>query len=209
VFVLCPLIEESDTLGYKSVTSEYVKLNKEVFPELRIGMLHGKMKTDEKEKTINYMATGEIDILVATSVIEVGIDIPNASVMMIEGADRFGLAQLHQFRGRVGRSEYQSYCLLFTESQSEMTIKRLIALTESEDGFALAEKDLELRGPGELYGTKQSGIPDFKIANLANVVLIKKTKDLAEKLLEDDAKLSKHPNLNKRLKAFGQTIHWE
>ncbi|MFH0952367.1 MAG: ATP-dependent DNA helicase RecG [Patescibacteria group bacterium] len=209
VFVLCPLIEESDKLGYKSVTNEYKKLKEEIFPDLKIGMLHGRLKTEEKEKVINDLIKHRLDVLVATSVIEVGIDIPNATVMMIEGADRFGLAQLHQFRGRVGRSRHQSYCFLFTESASDNTLARLKALTESNDGFTLAEKDLALRGPGEIYGTKQSGMPEFKIANLTNVALIKQTKDIAEYLLSDDPELDKYPKLKIRLQAFGQSIHWE
>lgn len=209
IFVICPLIEFSDKLGYRSVTTEFERLRTTVFPDLRIGMLHGKMKTEEKEQVITAMAKHEIDILVATSVIEVGIDIPNATVMMIEGADRFGLAQLHQFRGRVGRSEHQSYCLLFTESTSEQTIQRLRALTESADGFALAEKDLELRGPGELYGTRQSGEPDVMLANLLNAPLLKETKDAAEQLLRNDPTLAAQPKLQTRLRAYTQTIHWE
>lgn len=209
IFVICPLIEFSDKLGYRSVTTEYEKLKEHVFPDLRIGMLHGKMKTEDKESVITAMAHHDIDILVATSVIEVGIDIPNATVMMIEGADRFGLAQLHQFRGRVGRSVHQSYCLLFTESTSEQTVQRLRALVDSADGFALAERDLELRGPGELYGTRQSGEPDVMLANLLNAPLLKETKDAAENLLKGDPDLQTYPKLQKRLHAYTQTIHWE
>lgn len=209
VFVICPLIEISDKLGYRSVTAEYEKLKTSVFPHRRIGQLHGKMKTAAKEAVITALAKGEIDVLVATSVVEVGIDIPNASVMMIEGADRFGLAQLHQFRGRVGRSEHQSYCLLFTESSSQQTLLRLRALTESDNGFALAEKDLALRGPGEIYGTRQSGEPDVKLVSLTNVPLIKETKEAATRLLQVDPELKQHPKLQARVNAFIKTIHWE
>jgi len=183
VFVICPLIDPSDKLGVKSVTEEFKKLDKEVFPDLKIGLLHGKLKAAEKEEIMNEFKANKIKILVSTSVIEVGIDIPNATIMMIEGADRFGLAQLHQFRGRVGRGEHQSYCFLFTENGSPKTQERLSALVKSNDGFALAEYDLKFRGPGEVYGTRQSGLPDLQMASLNDLELINLTKEVAQEFL--------------------------
>ncbi|HDQ22496.1 MAG TPA: ATP-dependent DNA helicase RecG [Candidatus Uhrbacteria bacterium] len=172
VFVVCPLIDPSDKLGVKSVKEEFKKLEQDIFPEFKTGFLHGKLKSSEKEKTMAEFKANKIKILVSTSVIEVGIDMPNATIMMIEGAERFGLAQLHQFRGRVGRGEYQSYCFLFTKNGSAKTRERLNALVKSADGFALAEYDLKFRGPGEVYGRRQSGLPDLKIASLNDLDLI-------------------------------------
>ncbi|MCX6745716.1 MAG: ATP-dependent DNA helicase RecG [Candidatus Parcubacteria bacterium] len=183
VFVICPLIDPSDKLGVKSVTEEFKKLDKVVFPDLKIGLLHGKLKAQEKEEIMSEFKANQIKILVSTSVIEVGIDIPNATIMMIEGADRFGLAQLHQFRGRVGRGEHQSYCFLFTENGSPKTQERLSALVKSNDGFALAEYDLQFRGPGEVYGTRQSGLPDLQIASLNDLELINLTKEESQEFL--------------------------
>jgi len=193
VFVICPRIEKTNDneqlseaqmswAKVKAVEEEYEKLSKEIFPDLNIGMLHGKMATKEKENIMSAFAKGyggkdRIDILVATSVIEVGIDIPNATVMMIEGAERFGLAQLHQFRGRVGRAKYQSYCLLFTDSHAKKTHQRLKALISSEDGFALAEKDLEIRGPGDFKGARQWGIPDLMMNSLKDISLVENTRE--------------------------------
>ncbi len=216
VFVICPRIEptekEEDKTGWgevKAVKEEYQKLSEEIFPDLKIGMLHGKMGTREKEKTMKKFKKGEIDILVATSVVEVGIDIPRATVMMIEGAERFGLAQLHQFRGRVGRAKYQSYCFLFTNSRTKKTRKRLKALEKSEDGFELAEKDLEIRGPGELYGNRQWGIPDLAMTSLKDIELVEKTRESAKEILTEDPKLKKYPALKKRVKQFEKKIHFE
>ena len=172
MFIVCPLIDESDVLGVKAVTKEYERLSSEVFSAFRVGLLHGKLKPAEKEAVMEAFNGGGIDILVSTSVVEVGIDVPNATIMLIEGADRFGLSQLHQFRGRVGRGKHQSYCFLFTESTSDETIQRLKALVEHSSGFKLAEIDLLLRGPGEIYGVKQSGIPDLKMASLGDAELI-------------------------------------
>ena len=192
VFVICPRIEkveEGEKSELKTVKEEYEKLSRDVFPGFEVAMLHGKMGAPEKEQIMRRFKRGKTDILVSTSVVEVGVDIPNASVMMIEGADRFGLAQLHQFRGRVGRSRYQSYCLLFSESKSAATKQRLKALLESENGFQLAERDLELRGPGDFSGNKQWGLPDFAMKNLANLPLVQETREAAEKLLEQDISL--------------------
>ncbi|MDD5341377.1 MAG: ATP-dependent DNA helicase RecG [Patescibacteria group bacterium] len=184
VFVICPLIDPSDKLGVKSVTDEFKKLSKQIFPDLKIGLLHGKLKAEEKDGVMREFKENKIQILVSTSVIEVGIDIPNATIMMIEGADRFGLAQLHQSRGRVGRGEHQSYCFLFTDNDSEKTAERLSALLKSNDGFRLAEYDLKFRGPGEVYGLRQSGLPDFKIASLGDIDLINLTKYEAGNFLD-------------------------
>lgn len=209
VFVICPLIEESDKLGVKAANAEYKKLSKEIFPNLNIGLLHGKLKKDDKQNAMDNFVNNKTNILVATSVVEVGVDIPNATIMMIEGADRFGLAQLHQFRGRVGRYKHQSYCLLFTNSQNDKTYERLNALIGSPNGFEIAEKDLELRGSGEIYGLKQSGFPNLKIATLTDFLLIKQTKEAAKIIFTSDPKLVKLPNLKKRLDYFSQTIHLE
>ncbi|MFA6551301.1 MAG: ATP-dependent DNA helicase RecG, partial [Patescibacteria group bacterium] len=258
-FVVCPLISPSDKLGVKSVEEEYKKLNEHIFPELKIGCLHGKLKPAEKEKIMSAFASSSapsdfeifdgkkvskneeasadkqnrIDILVSTSVIEVGVDVPNASVMMIEGAERFGLAQLHQFRGRVGRSAHQSYCLLFTrtlendghkltyenlsrmpnenktvvaskkvwgftDSLNEQTRARLAIFTKNSDGFKLAEADLKQRGPGEVYGAAQAGFPEFKIATLNDLQLIKETKEAAEQIVIGG--IDKYPKLLERVK---------
>lgn len=171
-FVICPLIDPSDILGYKSAKQESEFLAKEIFPDLKIGLMHGKLKSAAKEITMEKFRNKEIDILVSTSVVEVGVDIPNAAIMMIEGADRFGLAQLHQFRGRVGRAEHQSYCFLFSSNNNPVAMKRLKYLETCADGFSLAEKDLESRGAGEIYGSQQSGLPEFKMANLSDSATI-------------------------------------
>ena len=225
VFVVCPRIEPAKTSvedlsgqalpsderiaawqDVKAVKEEYEKLRKDVFPDLKIGMLHGKMKTEEKEKVLKSFRDKKTDILVSTSVIEVGIDFPNATIMMIEGAEKFGLAQLHQFRGRVGRGEYQSYCLLFTDFP---TNPRLRAMTTIEDGFTLAEKDLKLRGPGDLTGQRQWGLPDFVMASLKDIELVEKTRTSAKELLQQDPELKKYPFLKARLKEFQKRIHLE
>jgi ATP-dependent DNA helicase RecG len=208
-FVICPLIEPSDKLGVKSVKQEYEKLKNEVFPDLKIGLLHGKLKTAEKEKVMQDFKNNRINILVTTSVIEVGIDIPNASVMMIEGAERFGLAQLHQFRGRVGRSRHQSYCFLFAENDSPKTADRLAALEKSSDGFKLAEFDLKSRGPGDFTGQRQSGLPDFRMASLADVALISQTRAAAKALVDKDPELNNFPLLKLKLGDWQKEIHGE
>jgi len=209
VFVICPLIEESDKLGVKAATAEYEKLKKQIFSDLNIGLLHGRLKAKEKEATMKKFVANKINILVSTSVVEVGVDVPNASVMMIEGAERFGLAQLHQFRGRVGRANHQSYCFVFTDSDSEKTIKRLQALVTAKNGFELAEKDLEFRGSGEIYGLKQSGFPDLKIAKLTDLKIIQQTKQAAQELFIKNPKLTSWPQLQKRLSTFTTNAHLE
>ncbi|MDP3899887.1 MAG: ATP-dependent DNA helicase RecG [bacterium] len=196
-FVVCPLISESDKLGVKSVEKEFKKLNEEIFPDLKIAFLHGRVKSNEKDKIMESFLKNEINILVSTSVIEVGVDAPNATLMIIEGAERFGLAQLHQFRGRVGRSSHQSYCLLFTESVNEISRRRLNVFTKSNDGFALAQADLKMRGPGVVYGTAQKGFPIFKIATFGDLDLLRQTQAAANLILEDG--IDKHALLNQRV----------
>lgn len=165
-YVVYPLIEESETLSAKAATIEAERLREEVFPQFRIGLLHGKLKNDEKETVMNDFKDKKYDILVSTTVVEVGVDVSNATVMLIENAERFGLSQLHQLRGRVGRSDLQSYCVLHTSSRSQDTRERLSIMTQTNDGFVIAEKDLELRGPGEFLGVRQSGLPDLIISDI-------------------------------------------
>ncbi len=208
-FVICPLIEESEALEAKSAIEEHSKLSLKIFPDLKIGLLHGRMKPDKKEKTMRDFLAKKIDILVTTSVVEVGIDVPNATVMMIEGADRFGLAQLYQFRGRVGRGQWQSYCLLFTDSPAKATHKRLKAIVEAKNGFELAEKDLEIRGPGEFYGVRQSGLPNLVMAKFTDLELIKECRGAAEEVLKEDPALAKYPLLKEKLKEFSTKAHLE
>jgi ATP-dependent DNA helicase RecG len=199
VFIVCPLVEESETLEVKSAKAEFKRLSAEVFPKLSLGLLHGKMKPKEKDAVMQDFVNGKIQILVATTVIEVGIDVPNATIMLVEAADRFGLAQLHQLRGRVGRGEFQSYCFLFCESESEAALTRLHALENISNGFELAEMDLKLRGPGEVFGVRQSGIPDLRVAKFTDVDLIKKSRAAAEELLLEDSTLTKYPLLQEKL----------
>lgn len=165
-YIVYPLIDESETLSAKAATIEAEKLQQEVFPQFKIGLLHGKLKNDEKEEVMKDFKDGKYDILVSTTVVEVGVDVPNATVMVIENAERFGLSQLHQLRGRVGRNSLQSYCVLITSSRSQETRERLSIMTETNDGFVIAEKDLQLRGPGEFLGTRQSGLPDLIISDI-------------------------------------------
>lgn len=213
IFVICPRIEanEKENLAaeMKNVKDEYERLSERIFPDLKIEMLHGKMTPKEKEKIMKDFKLKKFNILVSTSVIEVGIDIPNASVIMIEGADRFGLAQLHQFRGRVGRGEHQSYCFLFTDSNSKKTGQRLQAMKKYDSGFKLSEMDLKIRGPGDFFGVKQWGIPDFAMNALKDAKKIEEIKETADEIIEDDPSLKKYPNLKKRLEVFAERIHLE
>jgi ATP-dependent DNA helicase RecG len=193
VFIVCPFIEESENaVTVKAATKEFARLQKEVFPNLKLGLLHGKIKSKEKEEILKAFRDKKIDILVCTPVVEVGIDIPNATVMLIEEADRFGLAQLHQLRGRVGRSDKQSYCLLFTSSKNETTIERLKAMETIYSGAELAELDLKLRGPGQIYGTSQHGRQVLKVASFSDFALIEKTKKEAVKVF---TQIDKYPEL--------------
>jgi ATP-dependent DNA helicase RecG len=189
-FVICPLVDESEAIESKAATEEYQRLSREVFPDLRLGLLHGRMSAKDKELVMRGFRDGELDILVSTAVVEVGIDVANATVMLIEGADRFGLAQLHQFRGRVGRGQHKSYCLLLSDSPSETARERLAALEQIHDGFQLAEADLELRGPGDFFGTRQSGLPNLRMAHLSDRQLLEMAREEAAKLRERDPELT-------------------
>lgn len=209
-FVILPLVESSKALEeVRAATSEHERLQKEVFPDLRLGLLHGRMKSAEKDRVMQDFKNKKIDILVSTAVVEVGIDIPNATVMLIEGAERFGLSQLHQFRGRVGRGSDQSYCFLFPSDGKSPESARLQALEKHASGFDLAEIDLELRGPGAFLGTRQSGLPDIVMEHLANARLISIAREKAEALLKQDPELNNHPLLRKTLQKFEERIHLE
>jgi ATP-dependent DNA helicase RecG len=192
-FIIYPLIEESEKLeGLPAAVDDYETLKKEIYPELKLGLLHGRLKPDEKDETMLKFRDHQYDILVSTTVVEVGVDVPNATVMLIEGADRFGLAQLHQLRGRVGRGSAQSYCLLIPTHEDAAENERLQAMAESNDGFVLAERDLQQRGPGEFLGTRQSGYASgLRMASLTDVQLIEKARVQAQKLFEEDPDLSK------------------
>ena len=214
-YVICPRINETSdsksltSLMMKSVKAEYEKLSKKIFPEYKVGMLHGQMKTSEKEKIMNEFREGKIKILVATSVIEVGIDVENATVILIEGAERFGLAQLHQLRGRVMRSCHQPYCFIFTESNSLKARNRLKALLEAKNGFELAEYDLKFRGAGELAGKKQWGISDVGMEALKNLKMVEAARLEAQNLLKTDPELKSYPLLAEKISSQNSEIHFE
>ena len=185
-FVIFPLIEESEAIEARAATEEFQRLSTEVFPDLRLGLLHGRMKPRAKEEAMRRFRDGETDILVSTPVVEVGIDVPNATAMVVEGAHRFGLSQLHQFRGRVGRGAEKSYCLLISEYSSPEAAERLSAVERTHDGFQLAEVDLSMRGPGDYFGTRQSGLPDLKVARLSDQELLKLAREEAVQIMTDD-----------------------
>ncbi len=213
-FVICPRIEEPDpekwnALQAKSAKTEAKRLAKDVFPEYRIGLLHGSVKPKEKDIVMAQFAAHKIDILVATSVVEVGINVPNATVMMIEGAERFGLAQLHQLRGRIMRSSYKPYCFLLPETTNDVSTKRLKALAGTDDGFKLAEADLEARGAGDLFGRKQWGISDLGMEALKNVKLIRAARTEAQALIAKNPSLSDYPTLAARVRATIGNLHSE
>jgi len=203
VFVICPIIQESDKLGVRSATAEFEKLRTEVFPDLgdRIALLHGRLKPVEREAVMASVQRGEVAILVATSVVEVGIDVPNATVMLIEGAERFGLAQLHQFRGRVGRGVHAAFCLLFTELDDPDNLTRLQAVVTHRSGFELAEIDLRLRGMGQLYGERQHGF-DLRVADLFDLALIQQAREEAQRVLDADPTLQREPALRRQLTSY-------
>ncbi len=203
-FIVCPLIEESEAIQSRAAVEEYERLSTNVFPDLRLGLLHGRMPLREKEQVLDLFQQGKLEVLVSTPVVEVGIDVPNASVMLIDGADRFGLAQLHQFRGRVGRGVHQSYCLLLADAPGQDARERLKLVERIQDGFQLAEEDLALRGAGDYMGTRQSGLPDLRVARISDQELLVLARREAERLLESDPTLSKDENalLAQRYKTF-------
>ena len=195
-YVVCPLVEENEEMDLKSVEKLYETYKTETFSEYRVEYLHGKMKPKEKDEIMEKFKKSEIDILISTTVIEVGVDVPNSNIMVIENAERFGLAQLHQLRGRVGRGQYKSYCILKFEGKSETVKERMKVMCETNDGFIISEKDLELRGSGDFFGTMQHGLPEFKIANLfEDMPILKLVQSVATKILNDDPKLEKEKNV--------------
>jgi len=190
-FIICPLIEESEAVAAQAAVVEYERLSQEVFTDLRMGLLHGRLSAGDKDEVMHRFRSGELDILVSTPVVEVGIDVPNATVMLVESADRFGLSQLHQFRGRVGRGQEQSYCMLLAENPSEVGRERLDIIEKVQDGFELAEEDLRLRGPGEFFGTRQSGLPDLRMAKLSDMALLELARSEAINLFQIDPGMEK------------------
>ncbi|MFC1931879.1 ATP-dependent DNA helicase RecG [Chloroflexota bacterium] len=210
-FIICPLIEESEAIAAQAAVVEYQRLSQEVFSDLRLGLLHGRLSSEEKDEVMHRFRNGKLDILVSTPVVEVGIDIPNATVMLVESADRFGLSQLHQFRGRVGRGQEQSYCMLLAENPSEVGQERLDIIEKVQDGFILAEEDLRLRGPGEFFGTRQSGIPDLRMAKLSDIAILELARNEAVKLFQNDPDLGLSENhlLAKELaRVWPQASEW-
>ena len=214
VYVICPRIDEPDldkafALMAKSVKEESKRLKKDVFPEYSIEILHSKMLPKDKDAVMAKFANHEIDILVATSVVEVGVNVPNATVIFIEGAERFGLSQLHQLRGRVVRSNHQAYCYVCPESKGEQTTARLKALVTAKNGFELAEQDLMQRGPGELAGGRQSGISDIGMEALKNLKLVEAARSEAQAIIKNDELLQTHPLLSHELQARANALHFE
>ncbi len=203
-FVICPLVEESDKIEAKAAVAEHERLQAEVFPDRRLALLHGRMKPKEKEEVMASFNRRDADILVSTSVVEVGIDVPNATVMLIEGADRFGLSQLHQFRGRVGRGEHQSYCILLAEDAQGVGFERMQIIQETHDGFRLAEEDMKIRGPGQFFGTRQSGMPDLRMAKLSDMATLSLAREQAKALFtrDPDIALPEHAPLKGVLEVF-------
>jgi len=209
VYFIYPIIEESEVIDTKNALEEYETLKKTVFPELRVGLLHGRMKGKEKEEEMRNFLEGTTQILAATSVVEVGVDVARASIMVIEGAERFGLAQMHQLRGRIGRRGQAGFCFLFPHTLSGLTRERLRALRDSNDGFFLAQKDMEIRGPGELLGIRQAGIPDIAMDSLKDAGLIESVKEEADALFKESPDLSDYPLLLEEVNRYGKTIHLE
>jgi ATP-dependent DNA helicase RecG len=203
-FIIYPLVEETDKSDEKAAVEEFTRLQEEIFPNFTLGLLHGQLHPDEKEDVMNRFRKKEIQILVSTSVVEVGVDIPDATVMLVEGAHRFGLAQLHQFRGRVGRSDQKSYCILVPGNPDEVENQRLQAMVETNDGFKLAEKDLEIRGPGQFLGTRQSGYTELKLASITDIKLIEQARQTALTLFKQDPDLKQdnHQKLAQAVNLF-------
>ena len=210
IFIVCPLVGEADQIPdeRKAVTAYAKQLQEQVFPDLRVAVLHGKMKPKEKEKVMAAFAAGESDILVSTTVVEVGVDVPNATCMVVENADRFGLSQLHQLRGRVGRGQHQSYCILISDNRNEETRERLKVMTKTTNGFRIAEEDLRLRGPGDFFGQRQHGLPAMKIADLScDMRLLDEAQTAARQLMERDPELTDpaHRPLRRRIRQLFDT----
>ena len=210
-FIVCPLVEESEAIQSRAAIDEHQRLSSEVFPDLKLGLIHGRMALSEKEQVMEQFRRGEVEVLVASPVVEVGIDVPNATVMLIDGADRFGLAQLHQFRGRVGRGQHQSHCLLLADSPGEEARERLRTVERIQDGFQLAEEDLRLRGPGDRLGTRQSGLPDMRVARLTDQDILILARREATRTLDMDPDLSReeHAGLRARLDLLGAGLSGE
>ena len=208
-YIVCPLVEESDKLDLHSVTELYERLKKQYFKDINIAFIHGKMKNDEKEIIMTKFQENIIKVLFSTTVIEVGVNVPNANIMVIYNAERFGLSQLHQLRGRVGRGEYQSYCILINNSNSKISRERMRIMESSNDGFVISKKDLELRGSGDLIGLKQSGLPSFKIANIYDdIILLKKIQPIAKSIVEDKLLFSKdYRYLKEKIDSFVKNIN--
>ncbi|RPJ49921.1 MAG: DNA helicase RecG, partial [Chloroflexi bacterium] len=203
-FIIYPLVEQGESEETLAAVEEHRRLQAEIFPKYRLGLLHGRMKPEDKDQVMKAFRDRQFDILVSTTVVEVGVDIPNATVIVIEGANRFGLAQLHQLRGRVGRGSVQSYCLLIPDKEDAVENERLSVMTETNDGFVLAERDLQQRGPGEFLGTRQAGFSELKLANLTDVRLIEKARQQAQALFKDDPDLTAPENqlLAEKLEQF-------
>ena len=207
MFIVCPLVEENGETQdeRKAVTAYAQHLQQQVFPDLRVSVLHGRMKPREKEKVMAAFAAGESDILVSTTVVEVGVDVPNATLMVVENAERFGLSQLHQLRGRVGRGKAKSWCVLLSDSQNEETRRRLKVMTDTNDGFKISEEDLKLRGPGDFFGSRQHGLPELKAADLScDMRTLDEARQAAEALLAADPSLTapEHGPLRRRVAAL-------
>ena len=202
-YVVCPLVEESETLNIKSATELYDELKENEFKDFNIELLHGKMKSSDKDEIMMRFKNGDVDILISTTVIEVGVNVPNASIMMIENAERFGLAQLHQLRGRIGRGEYQSYCILINDSNSKVARQRMDIMEKTNDGFIISEKDLEIRGPGEFFGTRQHGLPELKVAKLpSDIKILKVAQETCFEILKIDPNLEQkeHEGIKQKIK---------
>jgi len=211
VFVICPRVEVSENPDdeVKSVITEYENLRTIIFPDFKVGMVHGKLPADKKKKVLEEFRDGKLNMLVASSVVEVGVDIPGATALLIEGAERFGLAQLHQFRGRVGRRGQEAVCYLVSSSNDPQALSRLNVLVENNDGLKIAEEDLKKRGAGEIYGTRQSGGVKLKIANITDVPFLLRVRKAAERLLKRDPKLKSAELISRRIAQLNVTTHFE
>jgi ATP-dependent DNA helicase RecG len=206
IFVVCPLIEKNEFNTNRSVDKVFKELNEDIYSNFKVGYVHGRMKSDEKQTIMQQFTDGKIDVLVSTTVIEVGVDVPNATVMVVESPERFGLAQVHQLRGRVGRGNIGGLCLLMMSDNNQPT-RRLKALEQSNDGFALSELDLKIRGPGAIYGTSQHGILDLRMVDFSDTTLIKRARDSAKQLFDNDPNLLQYPQLKQRIEKLQKITH--